>query len=165
MSNNAKLLIFPTSSNIILYPSYIPLFNSYSVHNVMSVLLVMHAPPSHMTIPIVPEDICTVLLIWWLLDACAVLFVHAVHSPPWPWSHDHCTWRCLHCSFQNLMSFWVPVADHEMKARTWWLGVGFRACRWDESWQLKKLCRLGCQLSHQSQQDSAVQVSTVFHST
>ena len=57
-------------------------------------------------------------------------FVHAVHSPPWPCSHDHCTWRCLHCSFQNLMSFWVPAADHEMKAWTWWLGVGFRACRW-----------------------------------
>ena len=77
-THQAWLYIFSTSSNMILYPSYIPLFNSYSVHNVMSVLLVMHAPPYHMTI--VPEDICTVLLI----------FV---------------TFRCLCCSFCACCAF------------------------------------------------------------
>jgi len=56
-----------------------------------------------------------------LKDACAVLFVHAVHSPLWPWSHDHCTWRCLHCSFQNLMRF-------------------LRVCCWDESLQPMTWC-------------------------
>ena len=67
--------------------------------------------------------------------------------------HDHMTIvledACTVLFRTKLMSFWVPAADHEMKAWTWWLGVGFRACRWDESWQLKKSCRLGFQLSHQ----------------
>ena len=99
----------------------IQLLKFYSVHNVMSVLLVMHAPPYHMTI--VLEDICIVLLIF---VTCSCL----------------CCSFCACCAFTTMAMITWPLYLKMLALFFSELDEFLSACcrSWDESLNLMTWC-------------------------